>query len=659
MKTPRFDPIELLKRAAKLKGGISSRDYNKFQTLFAKAQDPRVYASLEASLAYHELRESLDNDPFSKPCQMKGDIVLGKNPTGISRYDSAYASSHLLGIGATGVGKTVFLVSLLLQYMFIADGIWIFDFIKEEFRGIKRLAEKIGKKVIVCRHEMLRINPLEPQEIEPSLYANTAAEFLTLSLNLPPVAKLILKICITNLYSRFGLFTSPNADPPTLFELMEEVRNFNGNKPARDAILIRLQALLVNQRQTFNIRRGMPVSKLAEYFIVWELDSLEVEYQNLNVAYLVSTLFAQRVKKRSNKLVAVALDEAARIYSKKAEAANNGPSYISTMTGVIRKMNIALFVMTQTCKDLSHSILANSAIKVLLRVGLDDDYDAFGRAMGLVPPQIQFCKTGLGIGTQVIKMGFGWLEPFLNSSPKISIPENVTDMEVHQSAQELMDLVPKPAIPRLLLPQSTLQATTTTQKEVLTCDENALLKQITANPDISSLTDHYQMAGLSTKRGGIAKQGLVQKNMIKETPVESGRRGRAQLFIETVSHNGSGRTGGALHNYIRDIAEYWHNHQGCLIEREAIIKVDGQNRYVDIVVTWPGGRKEAVEIETEYTERAIENIKKNLSVSFDHISVLTPNKKVREAIRTRAFSEINKNDFDKVKFPSLDRYDQH
>jgi len=440
------DPTELLRRAVKLHGGITPSEYRRFRILFAKGGDSRTYAGLESSIAFRELRQDLNQLPFNTPGRMEGDIVLGRNPGGISRYDSRYAPSHLLGIGATGVGKTVFLVFLLLQYLFIAKGMWIFDFVKRELRGFKRLAERLGREVIVCRHEMLRINLLDPQGTDPALYANTSAEFITLSLNLPPVAKLILKICITHLYQRSGLFIDSNARPPILSELIDEVRHFEGNKSAKEAILIRLEALLVNKRQTFNVRRGMPIRKLACKVIVWEFDSLEAQYQNLDVSYLLSMLLLQRVENRSSDLVVVALDEAGRVYSKKAEATNDGPSYISTMTSVI--------VWTQSCKDLSNSIIANSGIKILCRVGSADDYDIFGRAMGLTSKQIQYCKTNLDIGTQVIKMGFEWLEPFINKSPNIHIPEDVTDTEVRQSTQVLLDMVPKPIVQQLLLPES-------------------------------------------------------------------------------------------------------------------------------------------------------------------------------------------------------------
>jgi len=154
VKAPKHNPIELLKRATKL--GITPSDYYKFRILFAKgfdAFDAKVYASLESSIGFREIRQSLNPSLFNNPEQMHGDIVLGKNPGGVSCYDSKYASSHLLGIGATGAGKTVFLVFLLLQYLPIASGMWVFDFAKRELRGFKRLASRVKREIVVCRHE--------------------------------------------------------------------------------------------------------------------------------------------------------------------------------------------------------------------------------------------------------------------------------------------------------------------------------------------------------------------------------------------------------------------------------------------------------------------------------------------------------------------------
>jgi len=660
VKAPKQNPVELLKRAAKL--GVTPSDYYKFRILFAKGFDAKVYASLEYSIGFREIRQSFNPSMFNAPEQMHGDIFLGKNDGDVSRYDSKYAPSHLLGIGATGVGKTVFLVFLLTQYLLIASGMWIFDFVKRELRGIKRLASKINHEVIVCRHENLRVNLLDPQGSEPSLYANVCSEFITLSLGLPPVAKLILKICITSLYEKSGLFTNPNAEPPALSELIDEVKQFDGNKAAKEAILIRLQALLVNKRQIFSIRRGFRISELAKKIIVWEFDGLETQYQNLFVSYLLSSLFAHRVANPSKDLVVVALDEASRLYSRKAEAANEGPSYIAMMTSVIRSMHIALLVWTQTCHDLSNSIIANSGIKIMCRVGSATDYDAFGRAMGLTSQQIQWCKTNLGIGTQVIKMGFGWMEPFLNRSPNIRIPDNVTDAEVRQSMQQLLDTVPKSGKPTLLFTKSTTQGTSSKKgnkdNSGLTADEKSLLDQIRNNPQVPSATIHYKMAGLSTKRATAAKQDLLTKGLIKEVVLESGKRGAASMFLEVVTNTSAGRLGNSLHNYLRRKAEDWYLSQSCKTEIEKSFLVNGQRKFVDLAVTWPDGRTEAVEIETEDTLRALGNIQKNILIGFDAIFVLTPNRKVREAIKERMIKEIDCADHSRICFPAISFYDK-
>ena len=653
MKNPEYDPTELLKRAAKI--GITTSNYHNFRILFAKGYEPRMHASLNSSISFHELRQALNQIPFKTSERMEGNIILGRNSGGITRYQSHYAPTHLLGVGATGVGKTVFLIFLLLQYLLIATGIWIFDFVKRELRGFKRLAGQVGFDVIVCRHEWLRINLLDPQGTDPSLYANVCAEFITLSLGLPPVAKHILKICIIHLYERFGLFNNRNAEPPILVELIDEVRHFEGNKPAKDAILIRLEALLSNKRQVFNVRHGFPVDKLAKKLIVWEFDSLEMSYQNLIVSYLVSMLFLHRVSNPSRELVIVALDEASRLYSKRAEAASEGPSYISTMTNVVRKMFIALFVFTQTCFDLSNSIIANSGLKILFRVGAAQDYEIFGRAMGLTSEQIQWCKTNLAEGNQVIKMGFGWQQPFLNKSPMIHIPEDVSDSEVRESVQPLLDLISTPAIPQLSLPVSCNRQQSDQRSQNLITDEEILLSQIKANPDITSATVHYKMAGLGTKRGTVTKQSLVSKNILKETLLESGRRGRAEMYLELVEDS-VGRFGSCIHRYMCKKAQDWYNGQSCITEPEKSFNHNGQQIFVDLAVTWPDGKTEALEVETQDTERALENIKKNLALGFKVISVLTPNQKVRNAIKRRIVGELTPGDFSQIKFPPMSFY---
>ncbi len=47
----RNNPVELLKRAAKSRNGLSHRDYRDFRILFAKGFDRKIYAVLPNRIA--------------------------------------------------------------------------------------------------------------------------------------------------------------------------------------------------------------------------------------------------------------------------------------------------------------------------------------------------------------------------------------------------------------------------------------------------------------------------------------------------------------------------------------------------------------------------------------------------------------------------------
>jgi len=653
--TPK-NPMEFVERIVPLPGGITTADYRDLRILIAHGFEPKAHARLEGRTSFKELKQRINLVPFDPTGQMEGDIILGRNAQGISRYHSDNAPRHLLGLGMTGAGKTVFMVSLLLQYLFIAAGIWIFDFVKRELRGFKRLAEQLGFSPIVCRSEWLRINLLDPQGLDPAQYANICAEFITISLGLPTVAKHILKICIIQLYEKFGLFNNPNAVPPILAELIEEVRNFIGNSSAKSAILIRLEALLANKKAIFNVRRGFPIRELAKKNIIWEFDSVEMQFQILFVSYLISMIFAIRVAEPSQDLLIIDLDEGGKVYSKKAESANEGPSYISTMTGVIRKMRIGLFVWNQTTYDLCNSIIANSAIKILCELGTAQDYDIFGRTMALTGPQIEYSKVALCPGVQVIKTAFDWKKPFLNYSPLINIPDDVSDNEARASAQTLLDMVSMATIPVLCLPAPCDNPADESDSKKLTLDEKILNDHVIAHPEIASATEHYRLTGLGAKRGTAAKKGLKNKKRLKETPVESGKRGGANLHLDSIEKNG-GRLGSGVHRLLRRKVYDYHLTQDCDAEEEKSFDLEGRTVFVDVAVRHSDGSTEAIEVETEDGEHVIENITKNLILDFDVISVLTPNRKVRNAVIERVLREIDTTNISRICFPTISLYE--
>lgn len=120
----------------------------------------------------------------------------------------------------------------------------------------------------------------------------------------------------------------------------------------------------------------------------------------------------------------------------------------------------------------------------------------------------------------------------------------------------------------------------------------------------------------------------------------------------------TGRLGSRIHRYMQQKAKAWYQRQNCVTEPEKGFIVDGQRAFVDLAVTWPDGETEALEVETVDGAQAIKNIKKNLILGFATISVLTPNRKVRDAIKKRAVSHLNPADLRKVQFPSMSFYEQ-
>ena len=94
------------------------------------------------------------------------------------------------------------------------------------------------------------------------------------------------------------------------------------------------------------------------------------------------------------------------------------------------------------------------------------------------------------------------------------------------------------------------------------------------------------------------------------------------------------------------------------LEFGGVVRSDSALKFVDLAITWPDGKTEALEVETEDTQRALGNIQKNILIGFDVISVLTPNHKTKEAIKKQMLKEIEEVDHDRICFPAISFYDK-
>lgn len=129
------------------------------------------------------------------------------------------------------------------------------------------------------------------------------------------------------------------------------------------------------------------------------------------------------------------------------------------------------------------------------------------------------------------------------------------------------------------------------------------------------------------------------------------------MFLSVLQSKTGGRLGEGLHLFMRNKADSWYLRKGCTTKFEDPFTVDGQTRYVDLTALWPDGRTEALEVETEDRERAINNVKKNIAIGFDQITVLTPNRKVRESIQKQVETQIEEAQKSLIRFSAISFYD--
>ena len=399
------------------------KDVLYLHALVTRPNDQYLARSMQYRTQMALARQSFQHSLFVDPTGMQGNFILGSHPGGIPYIPFEELTSHLLILGGTGAGKTNNFNFWLLQALFLARGIWIFDFFKREYRHLMPLAAKINREMYVLRWRQLPYNPLEvPDAVFPLEWANNIADLFTSTLGVPPVARNILRVEINALYKQYGIYDG-STRYPTLRELAGRIRGIKANDAAKQAILNRLDTLLDTAGEMLDFRKGLPLKALENMICVFELDGLGLAYQCFITACWLAAPFSRRVASgNEQKHLLISLDEGQRIFSKSLASSSEGPSFISLMTSLVRAENIMLQVGVQTVDDLSRTIISNSATKILGRCGDQEDFHRMGRSMGLTAEQIEWCKFNLKPGLFVAKLNYGNnLHPFLLETPYVQI----------------------------------------------------------------------------------------------------------------------------------------------------------------------------------------------------------------------------------------------
>jgi len=658
--------IKTLGLVQEVEDRLTSVDRLHLRAYAARPDDGRLRQAVEGRLMLHAASKTFEKRIFSVPRKMKGDFLLGYHRGGEARAELGGPQAHILQVGGSGSGKTCNTFFWLLQLAPGAEGVMAIDLYKREYRDLLPAMRKIGKRTHVLRRSQLRLNPLSPPhpKVRPEEWAATASDVLAVSLRLPPASRNLLRVCIHDLQERNGVLSGSDRHP-TLLDLRQAVHDYRGNAVIRQALLNRLDAVIAELGpEVLGHRRGFPIAELARRVILYELDGLSFFSQNLIANFRLGPLFAWRsaCPEERNGAVVFVYDEAQRAFSRRAEASySEGPAYLSTMASLVRGADITLIVNVQTTEDLARSIVANSSIKVMGRLGDHQDYERMGRCMGMKADQIEAAMKMLRPGLYVaVAGGIGFQEPFLLRVPLAEANRRVTDQEAWQSGEELRA--------ELLRPEGTDRAKVAplalpAPRSVIAEGERDFLKALEDEPYIPS-SRLPRLLGVSNRKAQRLRESLVSKSRLKEWRVELSPRGGKTLLLEVLSEGGSasgqkahpGRKGNFLHRLGVDLAQGALKAEGYETECEKALGADGKTTYLDLFASHPRtGETVGVEVETQ-AARALGNLGKGLKAGLDRVVIVAVSRKLRRDIRSSARKQLKEQDLARVSFATLSDY---
>lgn len=232
-----------------------------------------------------------------------GANVLANNQAGGGVYlpvDSFMRHPHILVGGASGTGKSWYIMDLCRQLIESGDVVWFLDS-EGDFSSL--LGALGPEKVWVMRYDQLRRNPLEPLPGEDPLMAlgriktalREAGFMRDGSINL-------LSELIHKLYADRDVFGSGD-NYPCLEDVYQEAKHARWRLDSRrgqygETLLSRVGSLVENMGATYRCKRGFPITELAAHSIVFNIVGLSRDLAHFFLDDLILWLADWKLRSR-------------------------------------------------------------------------------------------------------------------------------------------------------------------------------------------------------------------------------------------------------------------------------------------------------------------------------------------------------------------------
>ena len=479
---------------------------------------------LNELLRLSEIKKSVFKKPFLPPPNHEeslgrialGNILKGDQAAYPFCIDLEDLNRHVAIFSSTGMGKTTLIINILLQLLQNEKPI---PFLAIDWkRDMRHLIRK--HPIIVLRWEWLKINFFQPPEgVSEKQWMMIIADIFAHVFGFFSASENYLLEYMDKLYRK------KKGKYPTLKELFEAIEKTEEKSRRyseyRDVVRNRLASMLIVFKDVVDCRVGFRIEELLDHPLVIELDGLRRDEANFLVEYILAYIFAYRIANghRGSLRHVIVFDEATRVFYKKREWRETtlelGMPFVETVPQIIRDYGEGIIFALQEPSIASHSLMANSNVKMVGFLGEGEDIDAITKSLDLSDEERSVIPK-LERGEWLVKKA--GIKPFLLRSFDHPLEKNVTDEELFEKMKPFLQKLNEKVIPVTSV-QAKAEKTSTFPK--ISEDAERLLFNVNEHPFLG-LSSRYRSLGLSGRRAETTKRNLVEKGLVKEVEVTLG-----------------------------------------------------------------------------------------------------------------------------------------
>lgn len=404
---------------------------------------------------------------------------------------------------------------------------WLYFDFKQDLRHVRE------ESIWILRWNWLRINPLQPPNgVSIEQWMQIVADTCAHCFGWFHGSENYLLEFMQKLYELYK-----GEGYPTLQELHKLMTETEERSRKRleyfDVVMNRIKSLLIVLKDVINCRVGFPIEELLEHPVVIELDGLRRDEQNFLVELMLAYIFAYRLAsghRGKSHLHLLVFDEATRIFYRKREWRETtielGMPFIDIVPQILRDYSEGMLFTAQEPSLISHSVLANTNLKMIGFLGEGEDIERIEQSLDLNEEE-RSAISKLECGEWLVsKHG---LKPFLLRSYDYQIEKNVTDEELEKRMLPVLLKLGENVLPKIPLNQTCIK-----KQELpnLSKDAEKFLFNVNSHP-FKGLSGHYAMLGFSGRRAETTKNELIQKGLVKEVSVTFGSHRPSKFLVVT------------------------------------------------------------------------------------------------------------------------------